>query len=89
MLHQEDPCCFHGCGRHERLEDGERPSLSLSRVAWYTFLSKREEYGRFVRSQAEGLFRTMVTEGNQHEVNPSLNCRNFDGLSLRVISKDR
>eukprot|EP00438_Fugacium_kawagutii_P009405 Skav202016 [mRNA] locus=scaffold1138:58510:59766:+ [translate_table: standard] len=48
LLHQEDPCCFHGCGRHRRIQD----------------------YNRFVRQESSGLFRTVVTEGNLHEVNP-------------------
>eukprot|EP00913_Durusdinium_trenchii_P028733 g26948.t1 len=47
VLHEADPCCFHGCGRHNRIE----------------------EYGRFVRASSQGLFQTVVTEGNRHEVN--------------------
>jgi len=48
LLHEEDPCCFHACGRHARIQD----------------------YNRFVHAEAKGLFRSIVTEGNQHEVNP-------------------
>merc|ERR1712032_821911 len=48
MLHEADPCCFHGCGRHARIH----------------------EYNDYVRSQVKGHFRTLVTEGNLHQVNP-------------------
>ena len=30
-----------------------------------------EDYNRFVHAEAKGLFRSIVTEGNQHEVNPT------------------
>jgi len=48
MLHEADPCCFHGCGRHGRIE----------------------EYNQYVRAHSRGQFRTVVTEGNLHQVNP-------------------
>lgn len=48
LLHEADPCCFHGCGRHRRIQ----------------------EYGDFVRARSAGHFRTVVTEGNLHLVNP-------------------
>lgn len=47
MLHEADPCCFHGCGRHQRIS----------------------EYNEYVRSHVKGQFRTLVTEGNLHQVN--------------------
>ena len=35
-------------------------------------LGSCQEYNRFGQNEAGGLFRTIVTEGNQHEVNPKL-----------------
>ena len=48
ILHEQDPCCFHGCGRHARIR----------------------EYNGYVAGVAGGNFRTAVTAGNVHEVNP-------------------
>ncbi|CAE7692254.1 cysK [Symbiodinium pilosum] len=48
MLHEADPCCYHACGRHLRIQ----------------------EYNQYVRSNVHGLFQTIVTQGNQHQVNP-------------------
>ena len=48
LLHEADPCCHHGCGRHARIA----------------------EYGARVAAATAGAFRTAVTRGNVHEVNP-------------------
>ena len=48
VLHEQDPCCFHGCGRHDRIR----------------------AYNADVAAAAAGLFQTVVTTGNVHEVNP-------------------
>ena len=31
-----------------------------------------QEYNQYVRSNVHGLFQTIVTQGNQHQVNPNL-----------------
>jgi hypothetical protein len=48
LLHEQDNCCFHGCGRHDRIR----------------------QYNSWVGNVSAGLFRTCVTSGNVHEVNP-------------------
>lgn len=48
IIHEQDPCCFHGCGRHDRIR----------------------AYNADVATAAAGLFQTVVTTGNVHEVNP-------------------
>ncbi|CAJ1337807.1 unnamed protein product [Effrenium voratum] len=65
VLHEADPCCFHGCGRHERIED----------------------FNRYVRGRAAGLFRTVVTEGNMHEVNPR--DKIVAGILIEKISRGK
>ena len=47
ILHEQDNCCFHGCGRHDRIR----------------------AYGEWVRGAGAGVFETVVTRGNVHEVN--------------------
>ena len=44
--------------------------MVLSTIVTWAF--QLEDYNRFVHAEAKGLFRSIVTEGNQHEVNPTL-----------------
>lgn len=45
-----------------------------------------KDYNHFVRQESHGLFRTIVTEGNKHEVNPKLvQQKRFFAFQFQVI----
>jgi hypothetical protein len=53
VLHEQDPCCFHACGRHDRIR------------AYNAFVRAQLPRG----PGGGGAFGTVATVGNVHEVN--------------------